>query len=243
MQLENAPADLFELFANADNGVFLLFGALVALVVQIVKNNFVNKLKIDFCNKFDFVPLLPFILGLALAALNFFCFCGRSFTGFGSLVEIVVDGITIGAAAVVIYKFVSSLDKNSLKNLSKDGVFAILFNEIVLVTDIKRQLLDNEVPLSEILKKVKKVADEVKKIYVVCEDDENSDANAKADAYDEGNDDLQSDGDECGQSEAVGADEMRRTTLRDLLSQLVDGSELDEKVKYLHETFKNYFKG
>ena len=76
-----------------------------------------------------------------------------------------------------------------------------------------------------------------------CEDDENSDANAKADADDEGNDDLQSDGDECGQSEAVGADEMRRTTLRDLLSQLVDGSELDEKVKYLHETFKNYFKG
>ena len=171
------------------------------------------------------------------------CFCGRSFTGFGSLVEIVVDGITIGAAAVVIYKFVSSLDKNSLKNLSKDGVFAILFNEIVLVTDLKRQLLDNEVPLSEILKKVKKVADEVKKIYVVCEDDENSDANAKADADDEGNDDLQSDGDECGQSEAVGADEMRRTTLRDLLSQLVDGSDLDEKVKYLHETFKNYFKG
>lgn len=154
-----------------------------------------------------------------------------------------MDGITIGAAAVVIYKFVSSLDKNSLKNLSKDGVFAILFNEIVLVTDLKRQLLDNEVPLSEILKKVKKVADEVKKIYVVCEDDENSDANAKADADDEGNDDLQSDGDECGQSEAVGADEMRRTTLRDLLSQLVDGSELDEKVKYLHETFKNYFKG
>ena len=130
-----------------------------------------------------------------------------------------------------------------MKNLSKDGVFAILFNEIVLVTDIKRQLLDNEVPLSEILKKVKKVADEVKKIYVVCEDDENSDANAKADADDEGNDDLQSDGDECGQSEAVGADEMRRTTLRDLLSQLVDGSDLDEKVKYLHETFKNYFKG
>ena len=154
-----------------------------------------------------------------------------------------MDGITIGAAAVVIYKFVSSLDKNSLKNLSKDGVFAILFNEIVLVTDLKRQLLDNEVPLSEILKKVKKVADEVKKIYVVCEDDENSDANAKADADDEGNDDLQSDGDECGQSEAVGADEMRRMTLRDLLSQLVDGSELDEKVKYLHETFKNYFKG
>lgn len=244
MQLENAPADLFELFANADNGVFLLFGALVALVVQIVKNNFVNKLKIDFCNKFDFVPLLPFILGLALATLNFFCFCGRSFTGFGSVIEIVVDGVTIGAAAVVIYKFVASLNKNSLKNLSKDGVFAILFNEIVLVTDLKQQLLDNKVPLSEILKKVKNIADEVKKIYVSHEDDENFDANARTDVDDEGNDDLQlKAGDGCEESEAVDADEMRRTTLRGVLSQLVDGTDLDEKVKYLHETFKKYFKG
>ncbi|MDD6054568.1 MAG: hypothetical protein PUB81_04440 [Clostridiales bacterium] len=90
---------------------------------------------------------------------------------------------------------------------------------------------------------MKNVADEVKKIYAVGEDDENSDANAQADSDDEGNDDLQSDRDGCGESEAVDADEMRRTTLRDLLSQLVDGLDLDEKVKYLHETFKNYFKG
>lgn len=153
MQLENAPADLFELFANADNGVFLLFGALVALAVQIVKNNFVNKLKIDFCNKFDFVPLLPFVLGLAFAALNFFCFCGRSFIGFGSLVEIVVDGITIGAAAVVIYKFVSSLDKNSLKNLSKDGVFAIFLTKLFSLPILNDSFLTTKCRCRKFLKR------------------------------------------------------------------------------------------
>lgn len=217
MQFENAHADLLEFFANVDNGIFLLYGALVALAVQIIKKCFVNKLKIDLCNKFDFVPLLPFILGLVSAAINFFWVCGKSFDGVGSVVGIVVDGLTIGAAAVVVYKFVASFDKNSLKNLSKDGVFAILFDEIVLITDIKRQLVDNEASLSDIVEKLKKIVAEIKEIY--------------------SEDEIKSDVDDGGDE----TDETRLKRLKTALNEIVDESEADEKAKRLHETFKKYF--
>ena len=51
MQFENTLADLLKLFTNAESGVFLLFSAIITVLVQVIKNTCLNKLQIDLKNK------------------------------------------------------------------------------------------------------------------------------------------------------------------------------------------------
>lgn len=87
----------------------------------------------------------------------------------------------------------------------------------MLITDIKRQLVDNEASLSDIVEKLKKIVAAIKEIY--SEDETKSDV-------DDGDDET---------------DETRLKRLKTALKEIVDESEADEKAKRLHETFKKYF--
>ena len=102
MDFKDTLQDLFGLLSNAESGVFLLFASLTTILVQVIKNSFINKLAIDLKHKFDPTVLLPFLFGMVFAVINFFAIKKVDFCGMDSVVQIVVDGLSIGATSVMI---------------------------------------------------------------------------------------------------------------------------------------------
>ena len=45
MDIKDTLQDLFGLLSDAESGVFLLFASLTTILVQIIKNNFINNKK------------------------------------------------------------------------------------------------------------------------------------------------------------------------------------------------------
>ena len=133
MDFKDTLQDLFGLLSNAESGVFLLFASLTTILVQVIKNNFINKLAIDLKHKFDPTVLLPFLFGMVFAVINFFAIKKVDFCGMDSVVQIVVDGLSIGATSVMIYRVFATFDKNNVKTLCKDKVFYILYNQLLIL--------------------------------------------------------------------------------------------------------------
>ncbi len=165
MQFENLLENLFNLITSTDGGAFLLQALLITIVVQFIKTTFINKLKIDLQKKFDPTFLLPFIFGCIAAVIDTVIIKRTPFLGFASVYEIAVQGISIGATSAAIYKAFAALDKNNIKTLCRDGVFSILYNEILIVSDIKQKLLDKDISLTEFLVKLKEAVSGIKAIY------------------------------------------------------------------------------
>lgn len=217
MQLQNLLQNLLAVFKNTDNnGVFLLESVAVCLIVQIFKLYVVDKLKIDFTGKFDPVCLLPLVFGVAFAVLNAVA-AKVVWLGWSTVYDVLIDGLCIGATSTLMYKTFAAFDKTNLKTLCKDGVFDILYNEILIVTDVKQKLLDKEFTLAEFVAKLKHAASGIKAVY-----------------------DKDIDGDQDGQNEKQ-HDEYKRECLKTLLAGFVGDDNLDGVVQVLHRAFKEYF--
>ena len=220
MQFENTLADLLKLFTNAESGVFLLFSAIITVLVQVIKNTCLNKLQIDLKNKFDPMVLLPFGFGLVFALVNFFVIKKESFDGINSLGQILIDVLSLGATSMMIYRVFSSFDKTNVKTLCKDGVFSILYNELLIVTDVRKQLINNEISFVEFLEKLQEAEWGIKAIY------DNS-LNKEKETSDETTTSI--DGQE------------KLQCLKVVLSGLVTQDDLDKVAETLHKAFEDYF--
>ena len=228
MQFENTLADLLKLFTDAESGVFLLSGALITVLVQVVKNTCINKLKIDLTGKFDPTVLLPFIFGVVFAVVNFFLY-KNTFVWPNSVVEIFVEGLSLGATSVMIYRVFSTFDNKNVKTLCKDGVFNTLYNQLLIVTDLRQQLLTNNVSLVEFLEKLSEATAGIKAIY-----GNKNNLTCEKDVADESN----------GEQESDKQDEVRENKLeclKTVLSSLLDEKILDGVAETLHKAFEDYF--
>jgi len=215
MDFENTLKDLFKLFTDAESGVFLLVACVITILVQIIKNTCINKLQIDLKNKFDPTVLLPFFLGILYAILDFFVIKQKTFCGLDCIVDMLVDGLSVGATSVMIYRIFSVFDGTNLKTLCKDGVFSILYHELLIVTQVRKQLLNNEISYLEFLEKLKEAESGIKALYAVESEQK---------------------------SEPLEEDEQAKVAcIKALLAGLVDAEEAEKVAKTLHDAYKNYF--
>ncbi|MBR5250567.1 MAG: hypothetical protein IKV38_00905 [Clostridia bacterium] len=219
MDFKDTLQDLFGLLSNAESGVFLLFASLTTILVQVIKNNFINKLAIDLKHKFDPTVLLPFLFGMVFAVINFFAIKKVDFCGMDSVVQIVVDGLSIGATSVMIYRVFATFDKNNVKTLCKDKVFYILYNQLLIVTEVRKQLLNNEISFLEFLEKLREAQSGIKALYFY-QNDENED---------------------ISDEEKRKAELAKIECLKALLSGLISEDKLDEVANSLHKAYENYF--
>lgn len=235
MQFENTLADLLKLFTNAESGVFLLFSAIITVLVQVIKNNCLNKLQIDLKNKFDPTVLLPFCFGLLFAVINFFVIKKEMVEGIDSLGQIFIDGLSLGATAMMIYRVFSSFDKTNLKTLCKDGVFSILYNELLIVTDVRKQLIENEISFLEFLEKLQEAEWGVKAIY----DNSLKKEDGKAEENDAREENNLHTNDQTTTSTVNEQEKLQ--CLKVVLSGLVSQNDLDKVAETLHKAFEDYF--
>lgn len=212
---ESTLKDLLKLFTDAESGVFLLVAGVITILVQIIKNTCINKLQIDLKNKFDPTVLFPFGFGLVFAVLDFFVIKKSDFCGVDSVVDILVDGLSVGATSVMIYRIFASFDGTNLKTLCKDGVFSILYNQLLIVTNVRQQLLNNEISYLDFLERLKEAESGIKALYG-SEDD--------------------------GEEQSDGFDEQAKVMyLKALLSPLVEQEDSDKVAKTLHDAYEKYF--
>lgn len=229
MDFKDTLQDLFGLLSNAESGVFLLFASLTTILVQVIKNNLINKLSIDLNHKFDPTVLLPFLFGVVFAILNFFVIKKVDFCGMESLISIFVDGLSIGATSVMIYRIFAVFDKNNVKTLCKDKVFYILYNELLIVTEVRKQLLNNEISFLDFLEKLREAQSGIKALYFY----------QNAEQQEEKND--QDSNQHIDDEEKQKADLAKIECLKALLSGIVSEDKLDEVANSLHKAYENYF--
>ena len=128
--------------------------------------------------------------------------------------QIVVDGVSIGATSVMIYRIFSVWDGTNVKTLCKDGVFSILYNELLIVTKVRKQLLNNEISYLEFLERLKEAESGIKALY-------------GADSQENPSDDEEK--------------QAKIACIKALLAGLVDAEEAERIAKTLHEAYENYF--
>ncbi len=151
---------ILALFETADAHI-LAGAALACVVTALVKRFLLNKIKIDLENSFDPSALLPFAAGLVFSAL--FAWIGGKKEA-AVVFDILKEGLIIGALSTVIYKFYSSLDGKSLKQLLKDGFFALFYNGLMEYTDAAAKLKSGEMKLTDFIGQVQTLAANAKNI-------------------------------------------------------------------------------
>ena len=156
---------------------------------------------------------------MVFAVINFFAIKKVDFCGMDSVVQIVVDGLSIGATSVMIYRVFATFDKNNVKTLCKDKVFYILYNQLLIVTEVRKQLLNNEISFLEFLEKLREAQSGIKALYFY-QNDENED---------------------ISDEEKRKAELAKIECLKALLSGLISEDKLDEVANSLHKAYENYF--
>lgn len=150
--------------AQSDSAYFVLYAAATCLLTELVKKIFINKAKVDVLHKFDWAPILPFVFGLAFGALDVFAVQRRAF-GFSSAVQTVLSAVAIGALASTAFRAVKSLSGQSLSALLKDDLFGVFYTQLMYFGDIRAQIAENKLSLSDFISKVKLLVSDAEAIY------------------------------------------------------------------------------
>lgn len=145
------------------SGAVVVYACIVCLLTEVVKRLFIPKLKIDLLNKFDPTIIFPFALGCACSVFHALVVEKTDFVS--AFNTIVVNGLTIGATATVIYRAASSLFGNNVKKLQKNDVFNLFYTEIFVYSDIKTRLLEGSVTFKDFVLEVKLIAEKASAIY------------------------------------------------------------------------------
>jgi hypothetical protein len=141
--------------SSSQNLLLVGGGALCCLLTGLIKR-LIPKLKIDLTNSFDPTVYMPFLLGGIISATSTFF---MDFSSFGDrLAFIIVEALAMGAVAMVFYRFVSSLNGTSLKQLLKDDMFSLVYNQLICLTDAKDRLLDGSLKLKDFVDMIQTLA-------------------------------------------------------------------------------------
>ncbi|MEG1706304.1 MAG: hypothetical protein RR291_02300, partial [Clostridia bacterium] len=131
----------------------------------------VRKVKVDLLHKFDFSVVLPFIIGVALAGVDYLFVKKSSQCDFATIYSAVVEGVTIGALATVIFRFATALKGKNLKSMLKDDVFGIFYNELLMFGNVKDKLVSGKLKLSDFVSEIIFLKNNTEKIYLETTDD------------------------------------------------------------------------
>lgn len=165
MDYETILESLLSMLKSGGNAYFVLYAVATCILTQIVKKLFVSKVKVDVLHKFDFAVILPFILGAAFACLDVFCVSKVSSLSFDVIYRLLVSAAAIGALAGVLFKLCSSLSGKSIKSMLKDDVFGIFYTQLMYFGNVREQLINKKLTLSEFVNQVKLVSTNAVDIY------------------------------------------------------------------------------
>lgn len=164
MDFETFAQQFFAFLKQSDNAYFVLYAVATCIFTQVAKKLFVNKVKVDVLHKFDFAEVLPFLFGGIFAVVDL-VFVRHAPFNLDFVANFAVGAITVGALAVAIFKFVSSLSGKSLKTLLKDDAFCVFYTQLLYVADVRKRLTDKSLSLKDFLSQVKSLAESAKAIY------------------------------------------------------------------------------
>lgn len=141
----------------------ILAGAIICCIITaLIKRFLLNKIKIDLTNSFDPSALLPFVCGVIFSAL-FALVSGKM--GATVILSVLKEGLMIGALSTIIYRFYTAVEGKSLKQLLKDGYFALFYNGLIEYTDAAERLKSGELKLSDFIGQVQTLAANAKGIF------------------------------------------------------------------------------
>lgn len=152
-------------FATSDNAYFVLYAVGSCLLTQLFKKLFVNKTKVDVLHKFDFAVILPFIFGVAFAVLDVYVVQATRAFDLSIALRIVISGIAIGALSSTMFKLVKSISGTSLSNLMKNDVFGVFYTQLLYFGNVRKQLVDKTLTLSDFIEQVKLISAKAQDIY------------------------------------------------------------------------------
>lgn len=151
-------------------GSDVIIGAIITCIfTQLIKKIFINKSKIEIFKKFDPSVILPFIIGTICSLVLSLIEYGT--LNFDILYSILVNGLTYGATATVLFKLIWNFSSTNVKKLSKDELFSVIYPQMMLLENIKSKLLSRHLSLADFIIQVKQVVDGTKGIYNTDTDD------------------------------------------------------------------------
>lgn len=171
MDMEVFIRSVLDFIGKSNNFSYLAYSVLVCVLTEIVKKIFVKKVAVDVMHKFDVAVILPFIFGTLLAFADALCEVGLAFT-VETVYNALVEGLSVGAFATLIFKFGKSISGNSLSNLLKDDVFGIFYTQMLYFGTAKQQMQEGSLTFTEFLQQVQLVASKAQEIYSAEDDDE-----------------------------------------------------------------------
>ncbi len=171
MDMEVFIRSVLDFIGKSNNFSYLAYSVLVCVLTEIVKKIFVKKVAVDVMHKFDVAVILPFIFGTLLAFADALCEVGLVFTA-ETVYNALVEGLSVGAFATLIFKFGKSISGNSLSNLLKDDVFGIFYTQMLYFGTAKQQMQEGSLTFTEFLQQVQLVASKAQEIYSAEDDDE-----------------------------------------------------------------------
>ena len=150
---------------NSDNAYFILYAIATCLLSQLLKKLFVNKTKVDVLHKFDFAVIFPFIVGFAFAVLDVYVMQGIRMFSLSVALRIIISGIAIGALSSTMFKLVKSISGQSLSSLLKNDIFGVFYTQLLYFGNIRQQLIDKTLTLTDFIEQVKLISAKAKDIY------------------------------------------------------------------------------
>lgn len=155
---------------SSGENLLLVGGAVVCCLLTSLIKKLLPKLKIDLTNSFDPCTVLPFAFGAVISGVASFI---MKFSSAGEQVSFVlVETLTMGALSMAIYKFVSSINGTSLKQLLKSEVFSLFYNQLLSLTDAKKRLVDGTLSEKEFVGEICTIAANASAIYTENSPDE-----------------------------------------------------------------------
>ena len=152
------------------SGAVVVYACIVCLLTETVKRLFIPKLKIDLLKKFDPTIIFPFAFGCACSIFHALVVEKTGLSG--AFDNVIVNGLTIGATATVVYRMLSSLFGDNLKKLQKDNVFNLFYTEMFVYSDVKSKLLEGKTTMKDFVSEVKLIAEKATAIYAADEPSE-----------------------------------------------------------------------
>lgn len=154
---------------NSDNAYLILYAVATCLIVQLLKKIFVNKTKVEVLHKFDLAVIFPFIVGIVFAVLDVYVVHGARTFNLSIVLKIIISGIAIGALASTLFKLVKSVSGESLSSLMKNDVFGVFYTQLLYFGNVREQLVDKTITLSDFIEQVKLISANAESIYATDE--------------------------------------------------------------------------
>jgi hypothetical protein len=164
METEMFFKTILQYFSDGGNLLVLAYAAATLALTQLFKKLFIDRIKVEIYQQFNFATVMPFVFGLIFALLDTFLI-NRKATLDTAVYDILFTTAATGALSSVIFKVVKAVSGKSIKEMLKDGTFKTIFCALAVIAEVKDKLYSGEIKLAAFVVKVKTVSDAVKELY------------------------------------------------------------------------------